>query len=346
MKKLFLLLFCISLLSGLSVQAQDQHFTQFFAAPLTLNPALSGTFNGKYRVALVYRDQNPYQTYAGAVDLRFGLNNIGKRYKDAFGVGVVFYNDRVPKFGFSNNQINVAGAFHKSLSKKNDQFLSIGFQAGLAQRNFGYERFSFEDQFGGDSGYTNPTSEILPANNFAYGDIATGINYTYSPKRGVSVFAGAAMHHILEPEISFFYNEDEPDLGNSDLLYRKYSAYVNVNIPVGLGIQIQPRALIYAQGPHLAANAGSNIRFLIDEISGVALHTGAWVRPVRDELDNFMLDAVVGMVGIEFSNCLLGLSYDARIDGIGSLRKQRGAFELSLAYLGEYDDEVVLCPKF
>ena len=346
MKKLFLLLFCFTLLSGLRLTAQDQHFTQFFAAPLTLNPALSGTFNGKYRVALVYRDQDPYQTYAGAVDLRFGLNSIGKRYKDAFGVGVVFYNDRVPEFGFSNNQINVAGAFHKSLSKSNDQFLSAGFQAGLAQRNFGYERFNFEDQFGGDDGYTNPTGEILPANNFAYGDISAGINYTYAPKRGVSVYAGAAMHHILEPQISFFFNEDQPELGNSDFLHRKYTAYVNVNIPVGLGIQIQPRALLYAQGPHLAANVGSNVRFLIDEISGVALHTGGWVRPVRDELDNFMLDAVVGMVGIEFSNFLLGLSYDARIDGIGSMRKQRGAFELSLAYLGEYDDEVVLCPKF
>jgi type IX secretion system PorP/SprF family membrane protein len=208
MKKLFLLLFCFALLSSLRLTAQDQHFTQFFAAPLTLNPALSGTFNGKYRVALVYRDQNPYQTYAGAVDLRFGLNSIGKRYKDAFGVGVVFYNDRVPKFGFSNNQINVAAAFHKSLSKSNDQFLSAGFQAGLAQRNFGYERFNFEDQFGGDDGYTNPSAEILPANNFAYGDISAGINYTYAPKKGVSDYAGAAMHQILEPQNSFFYNED------------------------------------------------------------------------------------------------------------------------------------------
>ncbi len=346
MKKPIFCALCLALLAATAVQAQDQHFTQFFAAPLTLNPALSGTFNGKYRVALVYRDQDPFQTYAGAVDLRFGLNSVGKRYKDAFGVGVVFYNDRVPELGFSNNQINVAGAFHKSLSKSNDQFLSAGFQIGIAQRNFGYERFRFEDQFAGDDGYTNPTAEILPANNFAYSDIAAGINYTYTPKRGVAVFAGAAMHHILEPQISFFYDEEDPELGNSDFLHRKYSAYLNVTIPLGLAIQLQPRALVYAQGPHLAANAGANFRFLLDDISGVALHTGGWVRPVRDELDDFMLDAVVGMVGIEYSNFLLGFSYDARMDALGSQRKQQGAFELSLAYLGEYEDEVVLCPKF
>lgn len=334
------------LLCASTTSAQDQHFTQFFAAPLTLNPALSGTFQGKYRVALIYRDQAPFQTYAGAVDLRFQLDRAGKRYKDAFGVGVLFYNDRVPKLGFSNNQINVTAAFHKSLSPSNDQFLSAGFQVGIAQRNFSYERFNFEDQFAGDNGYTNPTAEILPPNNFAYGDIGLGINYTYAPNRGIGVYAGAAMHHVLEPEISFFYNEEDPELGSTDFLHRKYSAYVNLSIPLGLGISLQPRALVYAQGPHLAMNGGANFRFVLDEINGFALHTGGWVRPVSSFDEQLTLDAVVGMVGIEYSNFLLGFSYDARIDAVGSQRKQRGAFEISIAYLGEYDDETVLCPKF
>lgn len=169
------------LAAAIAGKAQDQHFTQFFASPLTLNPALTGTFDGKYRVAFIYRDQDPYKTFAGAIDLRFNMRNIGKRYKDAFGVGMVFYNDKVPEVGYSNNQINVSGGFHKSLSPRNDQFLSLGAQAGISQRNFSYGNLFFEDQFSGSSGYDNPTGEIFPENNFTVADFAVGINYAYSP---------------------------------------------------------------------------------------------------------------------------------------------------------------------
>jgi len=341
---LFLLFLALGLSSTLS--AQDQHFTQFFASPLTLNPALTGTFDGKYRLALTYRDQEPFQTFAGAIDLRFGLNRVGKSNKDAFGVGVVFYNDRVPAVGFSNNNINVTGAFHKSLSRAGDQYLSAGFQVGIAQRNFNYENFDFDDQFDGDGSYTNPTAEILPENNFAHADLGVGINYTYAPDRGTSIFAGASLMHVLEPEISFYYDDEEPEFSNSSLLHRKYTAYVNFSIPMGEAVRFQPRALFYAQGPHIAVNAGANFRFLFDEISGTALHVGGWARPVGNDENSFSMDAVVGMVGLEYSNFLLGFSYDAQLESIGAVRDRRGAFELSLAYLGEYQNETVLCPKF
>ena len=327
-------------------RAQDQHFTQFFASPLTLNPALTGAFDGKYRVAFIYRDQDPYKTFAGAIDLRFNFQNIGKRYKDAFGVGVVFYNDKVPEVGYSNNQINVSGGFHKSLSPRNDQFLSLGAQAGISQRNFSYQNLVFEDQFSGSSGYDNPTGEIFPENNFAIADFAVGLNYSYSPVRSIGVYAGAAMHHILEPEVSFFASSEDPDRAESNTLLRKYSAYLNLRVPIGESIQFHPRALLYNQGPHLALNAGSNIRFLVDDINGTALHVGGWLRPVRNADDSFSLDAVVAMVGIEYNSFLLGISYDARMNALGTQRQRGGAIEISIAYLGEYEDEVVLCPKF
>lgn len=346
MRKPILLLLFLALGLSATLTAQDQHFTQFFASPLTLNPALSGTFSGKYRVALIHRNQDPFQTFSGAIDLRFGLNRVGKSNKDAFGIGVVFYNDRVPAVGFSNNNINVAGAFHKSLSKRGDQYLSAGFQVGLAQRNFNYENFDFDDQFSGNNGYANPTAEILPENNFAHADLGVGINYTYAPDRGLSIFAGAAMHHILEPQISFYYDEDEPEFSGSSLLHRKYTAYVNFSIPLGTAVQLQPRGLFYAQGPHLAINAGANFRFLFDEISGTALHVGGWGRPVGNEDDTFSMDAIVGMVGVEYNNFLLGFSYDAQLASFGAVQNRRGAFEVSIAYLGEYDSETILCPKF
>jgi Type IX secretion system membrane protein PorP/SprF len=39
------------------LQAQDPHFSQFFASPLTLNPAFTGKFDGQVRLAANHRDQ-------------------------------------------------------------------------------------------------------------------------------------------------------------------------------------------------------------------------------------------------------------------------------------------------
>ncbi|MCB0568866.1 MAG: PorP/SprF family type IX secretion system membrane protein [Phaeodactylibacter sp.] len=342
----YILTIALACFAAAVLQAQDQHFSQFFASPLTLNPGLAGTFDGKYRVAFIYREQDPYKTFSAAIDLRFGLRNIGKRYKDAFGVGVVFYNDKVPEVGYSNNQINVVGSFHKSLSARNDQFLSLGFQAGIAQRNFSFENFTFEDQFSGSSGYTNPTSEILPENNYAVADFAAGLNYSYSPEHGIGIYAGGAMYHLLEPEASFTYDPDEPEKSEQNTLLRKYTAYASLSIPAGESIRIQPRVLFYNQGPHLAVNAGANFRFLVDDISGTALHVGGWARPVGNADNSFSLDALVAMVGIEYNNFLLGVSYDTKLNAVGTARDKRGAFEVSIAYLGEYENETILCPKF
>ena len=57
-----------------AVYAQDPSFSQFFASPLTLNPALTGKFNGDLRAAGNYRNQWPdvnraYITSTISVDL-------------------------------------------------------------------------------------------------------------------------------------------------------------------------------------------------------------------------------------------------------------------------------------
>ena len=97
--------------------AQDKHFTQFYAAPLTLNPALTGAFNGSYRVGGIYRDQwrnaldEPYTTFETAIDVRFPVE-LDRRYKDAFAVGLMFYSDKVSSIDFNTNQISLSGAFH------------------------------------------------------------------------------------------------------------------------------------------------------------------------------------------------------------------------------------------
>lgn len=354
--KQYLLIIVTFLITTNVILAQDQHFTQFYAAPLTLNPALAGAFDGKYRLSVIYRDQwrnvldNPYVTFGGAMDLRFAMNSRRKRTYDAFGAGVQFFSDRVPSVDFATNQLMLSGAYHKALNKKTrDQFLSLGFQLGLAQRNINYERVNFGDQFNGTDGYTEPTGEVLPENNFSYSDISVGLNYSYAPRKAVGVFIGGAIHHINEPQVSFFIDKNDQDAvefnGNNKLL-RKYTGHFALQIPIGERTQLSPRALVYAQGPHMAANVGSNIRFVVSELGSTALHIGGWARPVKNQDSSFAVDAAVIMLGLEVNNFLIGLSYDANLNYLNNVNKRQGAFEISIALLGQYENETVLCPSF
>lgn len=343
--------FAFSLSEG---YAQDQHFTQFYAAPLSFNPALTGAFNGNYRLGIIYRDQwrsvldAPNVSYAASVDMRFGLSSRGRRSRDAVGGGVIFYSDKFSEIGFSTNQISVSGAFHKSLSGDGDQFLSLGGQIGIAQRNINYENITFGDQFNGSNGYSEPTGETLPENNFSFGDMAVGLNYTLAPARRTALFAGIALHHILEPQVSFYFDPDEEDedKNGDNTLLRKLTAHLTLQIPLSEDIQLLPRALIYKQGPHMALNAGANFRFLLNEFSGLAMHLGGWIRPVSDANNSFEPEAAVLMTGIEINNFLIGFSYDANIKDFNAAGNRRNSFEISIAYLGNYDNETVLCPKF
>lgn len=345
MKKLlfYSLIFCAFLPKAFS---QDKHFTQFYAAPLTLNPALTGAFEGRYRVGAIYRDQwrkvleNPIKTFAVAADLRFSAP--GKRVKeDAIGLGIMFFNDKVSVVDFSTTQIAVSMAYHKSLDSDNSQFLTLGIQGGLTQRNVNYESLDFHDEFDGITGYTFGTGEELPENNLSFTDFNVGLNYTAEVGRSGRIFAGLALHHFLQPQVSFYENDD-----TGDKLYMKISGQLSANIPLSRDgrVSLLPRFLIAKQGPHMEINTGTNFRVAMGQYGSTALHFGSWVRPVRNE-SAMGLDAVVALVGIEFSNVLVGLSYDLNLRALQAKQRQ-SAFEISVAYLGEYENEEILCPKF
>src|SRR5436190_24167665 len=89
MRKYILILPAL-LLTGL-LKAQDPHFSQFFASPLTLNPAFTGKFDGSWRLAANHRDQWPsipkaYVTTSASIDFPIMKKRIPAN--DVFGVGI------------------------------------------------------------------------------------------------------------------------------------------------------------------------------------------------------------------------------------------------------------------
>lgn len=349
-KTLFLLLF---ILVSEFAQAQDKHFTQFYAAPLTLNPALTGSMPGRYRVSGIYRDQwrgvldEPYVTLGAAIDVNFDVE-FDSRYKDQVAIGLLFVNDKVPGIDFSTNQISLSAAFHKGLDFDKKQFLTLGIQGTMAQRNINYESLTFDDEFNDLDAFDGITAEDLPGNNFGYGDLNVGLNYRYAKKSGLVFNVGAAMHHVLTPEVSFYAtsaDKDEEPLSKSSL-YSKYSAQLSIQLPLSDQLFLLPRALFALQGPHTEINAGTNLRIKLNSFNNNALHLGTWVRPVTNNDGNTSLDAVVAMVGIELGSVTCGLSYDANLSSYQTYNKGQGAIEFSLTYIGSFDNEDILCPKF
>jgi type IX secretion system PorP/SprF family membrane protein len=344
-KSLFSFLLVFTALSQLF--AQDAHFTQSFASPLTLNPALTGAFNGKYRVSMIYRDQwhpvtsSPFQTFSGAIDLRFNSNS-KKVQKDVASVGMVFTSDKATLFGFNSNQILLSGAFTKSLNVENSQFLTAAIQAGVGQRNINFDNLNFPNEFNGVNQYNLNSNEKLPANNYAYPDLSTGLNYTYSPKRNTSLYIGGAVHHLLTPTIAFF---DKETAGGTKKLERKYSAHASAQLPMGLRNSFLPRVFVAVQGNHAQANLGGNLRLQFTDYGTTAFHLGASARGVRSD-KVFGFDAASLMFGFELNNFLLGMSYDVNLKGLGAYNRNQGSFEFSLGYLGDYDNDAILCPKF
>ncbi len=348
---LLVLLMC---LFSADVGAQDPSFSQLFASPTTLNPALTGLFAGRYRAVINHRNQwgevmqSPYSTTAFAADFHYQFDP-KRRTSDAFGGGVLLINDRVASVSLSSNRMMLGGAYHKNLDGRGTEQLSAGFQLGITQRSLGYGELSFEDEFDGTSTYVTGTGgEALPEGSVSFGDYHFGLNYSRNPLRGLGVAVGVAMHHVSQPEQSFYAQQTAGTaMEVTNTLNARYSGYASLRLPLTSTIDLLPRVYYLTQGPHAMGLFGSHLRFEASGGERTAFHLGALMRVAREQ-GSYLGSSVIGFAGMEAGDFLFGFSYDAGIfaNGNGGDRN-RGTFELSVSYIGlSEDDAAVPCPKF
>ena len=136
MKKI---LVCIcALLATQYVLAQDPHFSQFFASPLTLNPAFTGKFSGTWRLAANHRDQWPsipkaYVTTSASIDFPILKSKIPDN--DVFGVGLSGLTDASANNILKLNYGSVSMSYHKALDENGYSTIGAGFQATYSSLN-------------------------------------------------------------------------------------------------------------------------------------------------------------------------------------------------------------------
>ena len=343
-KIFFLLIFTLSY-----ALAQDAHFTQYYQTPAYLNPSLVGNYNGLYKVGINYRDQwraaldRPYSTFAANGESKFYLGN----KDDVFALGILFYSDRISNFNLNTSQIALTGSFHKMLNRKKKEYLGIGYQISIIQKNLNYENLTFGDQFNAIDGYTNATQELLPVNNIGFFDMGIGADYSVSPSKNSQFNIGLAMFHIGKPNISFYAREDQPDeeLDLEAFLDRKITAHISYSTATSASFFTEPRAMIAIQDKHREIVLANIFKYKKPDGEGRTFYFGPGIR-MSNQLDKLGMESIFAIVGFEYNGLNLGLSYDHNTSDIFNDRLGFGSFEFTINYYGEFENADAFCPTF
>lgn len=291
----------IIILLGEIVQlwAQDPEFTQFYANPLYLNPALAGS-NRCPRVAVNYRNQWPaltgtYITTSASYDQH--VESLSG------GIGFMVMNDRAGENTLKTNSLSATYAYNLQVNRK----LSIrfGFQAGYFQRSLDWNKLSFGDMIDSRRGFIYQTGDVPRGGTKGNADFSTGILVHTD-----QFYAGVAVNHLTTPNESLI-------LGNSPLPM-KITAHAGATIPVAKhkytnnDTKISPNILYRSQGTYQQLNLGLYV-------SKANIVGGVWYR----NKDSFIL-----LLGIQTSKIKLGYSYD--ITSSKLTYSSGGSHELSL----------------
>lgn len=341
----------LALLAIIDIQAQDEHFSQFFAIPIQINPALAGAYEGTYRMTAIYRDQwnnsleTPYKTFAAGGDTRFNIN-FAPRSEDHFGLGLFFTSDRVAEFQANTNKIEGFFAYHKKLTKRNPSYIGGGLKMGIIQKNINYDNLTFQDQFNQLNAFDQSTSENLPPNNIGFFDFSLGINYFISVNNKTKYYVGAAAHHLTNPNISLFSRLDniDPTTDIDSKLQTKINVHLSMDQKINLQYEIQPRFIFQKQGESSQISVGTNLKYQFkSQNTGIVF--GVWASALND-LDGFGLDRVTPLLGLIQNAFIFGFSYDIGLRDTLSNPFGFNTFEFSIRFSGVTEDDNIICPTF
>jgi len=320
------------------VAAQDPNFSQFFASPLTLNPALTGKFDGDFRFAANYRNQwptinNAFTTYTVSADAGILKNRISE--VDQFGVGIMGFRDQSGNGVIKYDYVAFSTAYHKGLDENGFNQIGAGFQATFATKRLDVTSLKFEDQLRSD-GFTGITQESFSQNrlSLSYLDVNAGVLYNGTSNGLNNYYLGVSMYHINRPKESF--------MDGQFYLPSRVTIQAGGKIPVG-----QDDAIHLSGNYSRQANATNTLiggAYMMNMNPGqptsTNLYLGSWIR---------FGDAIIPYVGLEFGEFHVGASYDVNISSLKPASNMRGGAEISLIYIKQPRDpnrKKLNCPKF
>lgn len=339
MKRSGLLITCFLLMKMLA-SAQDPHFSQFFSSPLTLNPALTGKFDGVFRAAGNYRDQWPaiskaFVTSTLSVDAPLLGSKINPN--DVWGVGLMAMTDRTANGILNSNYISFSTSYHKDLDEDGYHQLGFGFQGTYASKRLDGTQLKFENELALDGTWTLPSNEPVDGRsvNVNYFDFNAGLLYNGSTDGNNNYYIGASMYHINRPKETFFGS-------GYYTLNPRLTVHGGGYFKVGETTTLHLTALYSQQAGAHETVLGGAVAFNLnnDETENpTSFYAGSWVR---------FNDAIIPYVGLEWNDFRFGFTYDVNYSSLKVGSQSRGGIEVSLIYIKKPPTgrKGIPCPKF
>lgn len=311
------LLLLVVLLPGKGHAQTDPHFSQYYAYPLWLNPALTGAIDGDYRVTGIYRNQwndaaSPFSTPGISADFTTSKNlNIGANVfnQTANGGGYNYLNGYV-SLAYTGVRFGANG----------NQRISLGISAGVINRRFNPSKFTTGEQWNGSTGdATLPNTDILAKTAGTTFDAGAGIMYfDAAPGKKANLFLGFSAYHLTQPQDAYITG------GQAEKLPVRYTVHGGVKLNLAEGFSITPNLLYMQQGQAKEKMAGAYGQIRVNESTDFLL--GGNYR---------FKDALSPYVGVYYKNLVLGLSYDVNTSDLGKLGGNANSFEISLSIIGK-----------
>ena len=330
MKKFnYLLLAATFLLIGKS-QAQDFHLSQYDAAALNFNPAMTGLFKGKYRIHGHYRNQwsavatKPYTTGLIAFDMPI----------NKFGLGVQAGNFRAGAGNYNVFSLLVSGSYDFKLDDNNYHHISVGAQGGFFQKSVNQNKLTFGTQYttANGGGYNTAISngESFGANSFLTHDANAGIIYYYGKETSkLNPFIGVTAYHLSQPSETFFSADNK--------LPMRYVGHLGTKINVNNKWQFLPKAIYMRQENAQEMTFSVHAHYYIQSSDAILIFGPTY----RNK------DAAIFEAGIQFGKFIYRMSYDFNTSSLNTSSNGRGGLEMSLTFIQKKLDPnpIPTCPR-
>jgi type IX secretion system PorP/SprF family membrane protein len=330
MKKQIIVFYSLLLMISGSVKAQDFHLSMYDAAPMFLNPALTGVVDANFRVHAQYRNQwrsvafKPYNTALISLDAP----------KGKWGFGVQIMNMRAGVGNYNILQGLVSASYAVSLDKKRFNNISFGLQAGATQKRIEAGLYTFDNQYsnqnGGSFDNSMPSGEAFNRQSFVTPQLNAGFMYFNSRQQArLNPFLGYSAFNLSNPKETYYNTTNRLPIRH----------YVNAGVRINITelFYVLPKVLIMLQ-----KNATEQL---------YAVDAGYFFKEQEFYLlagVNYRVkDASVFYIGARKNNYIAKIGYDANVSSLKDVSKYRGAFEISFTYLAKKSKakEVRHCPR-
>ncbi|MDI1354281.1 MAG: PorP/SprF family type IX secretion system membrane protein [bacterium] len=335
MKKNTIIILFLVLLYARSLKAQDYHVSHYDVAYLYMNAATTGMYGNTpadYQACLDQRSQwrtsgiKPFLTSYLQFDMPYTVK--GKN----IGLGAYLLNNNGGLGGFNTLTFMLSGSYDilgkpartsASLSNGAKHLLTMGLQVGLFYRSTNPNALNYDVQYslaqnGGSFDQSISSNEYYNRINITRFDANYGLFYKYLERgRKAHPYFGFSMAHLTMPNESFTGGETRMPI--------KYTFYGGCELKLNDKMDLIPRLYYMNQAKASELSAGLLYYYRLND-DDVKLLLG---------FDYRWKDACVAAVGLKKDKYALRFSYDINTSYLKNYTNGRGAWEISLVYVGK-----------